>query len=161
MQSSVLYYEKANNYLNIRERKLDIYFRIALIVILVDRICKYVLLIVTVAAVNRLLARDRTAALPHSVAFPLLPPDSPRKKDTVDSAATVTTESMPKRASASAKPSSSKAKPVKSVVNKRVRSDSDGEEDAPATKKAKDDGDDQDQNTSVVDEPKKMVPIKF
>jgi len=32
MQSSVLYCEKANNYLNIREKKLDIYFRIALIV---------------------------------------------------------------------------------------------------------------------------------
>ena len=32
MQSSVLYCEKANNYLNIKEKKLDIYFRIALII---------------------------------------------------------------------------------------------------------------------------------
>jgi hypothetical protein len=32
MQSSVLYCEKANNYLNIREKKSDIYFRIVLIV---------------------------------------------------------------------------------------------------------------------------------
>ena len=42
---------KANNYLNLRERKSDIYFQIALIVsqILADRICKYVLLIVLAA----------------------------------------------------------------------------------------------------------------
>jgi hypothetical protein len=33
MQSSVLYCEKANNYLNIKGKKLDIYFWIALIVI--------------------------------------------------------------------------------------------------------------------------------
>ena len=32
MQSSVLYYEKAYNYLNIKEKILDIYFQIALMV---------------------------------------------------------------------------------------------------------------------------------
>ena len=32
MQSSVLYCEKANNYLNIKEKKLNIYFQIVLIV---------------------------------------------------------------------------------------------------------------------------------
>ena len=32
MQSSVLYCKKAYNYLNIREKNLDIYFRIALMV---------------------------------------------------------------------------------------------------------------------------------
>src|SRR5882762_6693308 len=33
MQSSVLYCKKANNYLNIKGKKLDVYFRIALIII--------------------------------------------------------------------------------------------------------------------------------
>jgi hypothetical protein len=56
----VLYCEKANNYLNIKEKNLDIYFRIALHnsypEILADGICKYVLLIV--AAGERCILRS-------------------------------------------------------------------------------------------------------